>query len=125
MTKLLLSLPPIISLLHAITSVLLFYFDLNNIESLMIVFITPITIVTLIHIYVAVWDSTVSKHEHIGYALVHIPLSILISFLALLFLLPEQPVELKKNASPSMNITQCTNKTNKECLNLFYKKDSL
>lgn len=88
MLKILLALPPIISIAHVFLAIILFLFNIEYTGNLFILFFLPITLVTLIHIYIALVDNSLSKSEHIGYALVHIPFSIIFSLLALLLFIP-------------------------------------
>lgn len=116
MLKILLALPPIISIGHIFLAITLFLFEIKYSGSLLLLFSLPIILVTFIHIYIAIVDNSISKSEHIGYALVHIPFSITFSLLALLFFIPEGN---GLNNSKS-TLLQCVDKSESECLNKFY-----
>jgi hypothetical protein len=116
MLKILLALPPIISIAHICLAILFFLFNIEYAGSLFILFFLPVTLVTLIHIYIAVVDNSLAKSEHIGYALVHIPFSITFSLLALLLFIPKD----NGGSHATKPLLQCVNKSETECINNFY-----
>lgn len=116
MLKILLALPPIISIAHVFLAIILFLFNIEYTGNLFILFFLPITLVTLIHIYIALVNNSLSKSEHIGYALVHIPFSITFSLLALLLFIPKGNGE----SNSTIPLVQCGDKSEAECLKNFY-----
>lgn len=120
MLKILLALPPIISIAHVFLAIILFLLNIEYTGNLFILFFLPITLVTFIHIYIAVVDNSLSKSEHIGYALVHIPFSITFSLLALLLFIPKS----NGMSDSTTSLLQCVNKSEAECLNNFYLPNS-
>jgi hypothetical protein len=116
MLKILLALPPIISIAHICLAIIFFLFNIEYAGSLFILFFLPVTLVTLIHIYIAVVDNSLAKSEHIGYALVHIPFSITFSLLALLLFIPQD----NGGSHATKPLLQCVDKSEAECLNNFY-----
>jgi hypothetical protein len=120
MLKILLALPPIISIAHVFLAIILFLLNIEYTGNLFILFFLPITLVTFIHIYIAIVDNSLSKSEHIGYALVHIPFSITFSLLALLLFIPKG----SGMSDSTTSLLQCVNQSEAECLNNFYLPNS-
>lgn len=124
MLKILLILPPVISMVHVFLAILLYLFDIQYSGNLLVLFSLPIIVVTSIHIYIAIVDNSMSKNEHIGYALVHIPFSITFSFLALLFFIPKDNGQVDASINAKDTLIQCVDIREAECLKNFYQRTS-
>ncbi len=118
MLKILLAIPPIISMAHVFIAILLFLLGIKYSGNLLILFGLPVSIVIFIHIYLAIADNSMTKSEHLGYALVHIPFSIVFSFLSLLLFIPNnETIDMdKKNQD---GLLQCIDKKEVGCLSVF------
>ncbi|AAZ28260.1 hypothetical protein CPS_2503 [Colwellia psychrerythraea 34H] len=126
MLNILLILPPVISMAHVFLSIILYLFDIQYSGNLLILFSLPIIVVTSIHIYIAIFDYSLSKSEHIGYALIHIPFSITFSFLALLFFIPKDNGQVDASSKFKDTLLQCVDIREAECLkNLYLRKNSV
>jgi hypothetical protein len=119
-----LALPPIISMAHVFLAIILFLLEVNYKGDVLILFALPIVMVIFIHLYIAIVDSSMSKNEHIGYALIHIPFSITFSFLALLLFIPKdnQQGDVQEN-NHSGALFHCANKHDAGCLNNLYQRN--
>lgn len=118
MLKVLLAIPPIISVTHVFLAILLFSLNIKYSGSLLLLFALPVVLVVLIHIYIAITNSSMTKSEHLGYALVHIPFSISFSFLALLLFIPNNEyTDVEGNSKNTL--LMCAGKSDIECLNNF------
>jgi len=125
MLKILLSLPPIISMAHVFIAGTLFLFDVNYAGNLILLFSLPITLVIFIHIYIAIVDNSMPKSEHLGYALVHIPFSMVLSFLALLLFIPKNNDQVDAHVHRhSKALFHCVDKSEAGCLNSLYQRES-
>jgi len=124
MLKILLALPPIISMAHIFFTVSLFLFGFKYSGNLTILFGLPVTLVILIHIYIAIVDNSMSKSEHLAYALVHIPFSMALSFLALLFFIPKGNKQVDVHVhSHSKTLFHCVDKSSEAgCINNLYQR---
>ncbi|PKH87498.1 hypothetical protein [Colwellia sp. Bg11-28] len=125
MLKILLILPPVISMAHVFLSIILYLFDIQYSGNLLILFSLPIIVVTSIHIYIAIFDYSLSKSEHIGYALVHIPFSITFSFLALLFFIPKDNGQVDASRKSKDTLLQCVDIREAECVKNLYQRKNL
>lgn len=124
MLKILLILPPVISMAHVFLAIILYLVGIPYSGNLLILFSLPIIVVITIHIYIAMVDHSMSKNEHIGYALVHIPFSITFSFLALLFFIPKDNVKSDAVTHAKETLLQCEDRRETECLKRFYQRTS-
>ncbi|SHH71724.1 hypothetical protein [Ferrimonas marina] len=116
MIKTLLALPPIISMTHVLLAVLLHFLEVEYTGNLLLLFCAPVALVILIHLYVAIFDKSMTRSEHLGYTLTHIPFSFTFSFLSILFLIPETEAEVVE-AEPTLVL--CEDKSGGQCLNSF------
>ena len=120
-----LALPPIISMAHIFLAIILFLLDVKYYGNLLILFGLPVVVVIFIHIYIAIVDDSMSKNEHVGYALIHIPCSITFSFLALLLFIPKdnQQGDVHVN-SHSEALFHCVDQNEAGCLNNLYQRNN-
>jgi hypothetical protein len=118
MLKILLAIPPIISMAHVFIAIFLFLVGFKYSGNLLILFGLPVTLVIFIHIYLAISDNSMTKSEHLGYALVHIPFSIVFSFLSLLLFIPNNE-KIDIVIENQDTLLQCIDKKEVGCLNNF------
>ncbi|GAA5186125.1 hypothetical protein [Ferrimonas gelatinilytica] len=117
MLKLLLALPPLISMVHIFAAILLHFIGIEYSGSLLLLFTLPVAATVLIHIYVAIFDHSMTKSEHLGYALTHIPFSLTFSFLSILFFLPDTTPDASSSAAPVAPAALiCKPPTDPQCL---------
>ncbi len=126
MLKILLSLPPILSMAHVFLAVILYLLGVGYSGNLTLLFGLPVTLVIFIHIYIAITDNSMTKSEHLGYALIHIPFSMALSFLALLFFIPKDNKQVDVHVhGHSKELFHCVGKVSKaNCINSLYQRDS-
>jgi hypothetical protein len=110
---------------HVFLAGILFLFSVKYSGNLIVLFGLPITLVISIHIYVAIVDKSMSKSEHLGYALVHIPFSMILSFLALLLFIPKDNEQVEVDLHRhSKALFHCVDKSKAVCLNNLYQRTS-
>lgn len=117
MLKILFKLPPFISMAHVLIFTTMFFFDVKYQGSLLILFLSPIILTIFVHVIVIFIDAEITLSERIGYALVHIPFSITLSFFTMLFFIPTEdgPPSIKNTLSQCVDIDEI------KCLNSFYQ----
>ncbi len=89
---------------------------------MLLLFSVPVTLVFFIHIYIAITDNSMTKSEHLGYALIHIPFSMVFSFFAVLFFIPNETKAIDINDVSKDTLLLCSNKKEIECINSFLSK---
>lgn len=118
MVKIFLALPPIISIIHVFISLAIYYFDIKFQGNIFLFVGLPILFVLVIHIIIVFIDKSMGVTERIGYALIHIPFSLVFSMSSLLIL---NLSSIDANEAKS-TLNQCEGKSKVQCMNSFYQR---
>lgn len=120
MTKTLLVLPPIISIVHVLIALVMYYFGVQYQGNILLFATIPVVFVIAMHVVIIFMDKSMGVTERVGYGLVHIPFCLVFSMSSLLILTLEQEgVEKVKST-----LIQCEGKSTIECVNTFYQSDN-
>jgi hypothetical protein len=118
MVKIFLALPPIISIFHVLISLALYYLGIQFQGNIFLFIGLPIVLVLVIHVIIVFIDKSMGVTERIGYALIHIPFSLVFSVSSLLILTLNNADDTKAKST----LTQCEDKSKVQCINSLYQR---
>jgi hypothetical protein len=103
--------------MHVLISLLLYYLGIQFQGNIFLFIGFPILFVFVIHIIIVFIDKSMGVTERVGYALIHIPFSLVFSMSSLLIL---NLNNIDANETKS-TLTQCVGKSEIQCINSLYQ----